>query len=71
MEECESEALAGADAILNKIAADFEALDIAIDAAIAHLNGSKGQAAKDVTALLRAKDAARKGAALAKSMSVS
>jgi hypothetical protein len=71
MEECESEALAGADAILSKIAADFEALDIAIDAAIVHLTGNAGEAAKDVTALLRAKEAAQKGAALAKSLSVS
>jgi hypothetical protein len=54
-----------AEMILKKIVEDFERLDSALDAAIAGLqvgNGGHG----GIEALLRAREAVRKGAALAR-----
>jgi|KBSMisStandDraft_5_1062788.scaffolds.fasta_scaffold523317_2 hypothetical protein len=55
---------AEAEAILKKIAADFEQLGQEIDRAIAALS-SDGDSSADIEALRRAKEAVRKGAALA------
>jgi hypothetical protein len=51
--------------ILRKIIADFEQLEREIDSAIAAAEAGKSQA-EDIAALRRAKEAARRGAALAK-----
>ena len=54
------------ETILKKIVADFEELDRAIDAAILRLEAGS-VSCEGVEALLRAKEAVRKGAALARS----
>ena len=64
MDDCGSESQLEAEVILKKIAADFERLDRAIDTAIVRLEAADGQAG-EVETLRRAKEAARKGAALA------
>ena len=66
MDDCGSEPQVEAEEILKKIAADFEQLDRAIDSAMVLLKAANG-GDKDVEALRRAREAARKGAALAKS----
>lgn len=53
--------------ILTKIIADFEQLDCAIEAVMKDLQAAPGLVDDDVEALQRARDAARKGALLAKS----
>jgi uncharacterized protein YdcH (DUF465 family) len=63
---CSSESKLEAEAILKKIVADFEQLDRAIDAAITLLDESQSSA-EEIEALRRARKAARKGAALARS----
>jgi hypothetical protein len=55
-----------AEGILRKVLSDFEQLDRTIDKAISLLKERKGSAAKEIDALGRAREAARKGAALAK-----
>jgi len=53
-----------AEMILQKIVEDFEALDQAIEAAIARLQAGDG--GPGIEALLRAREAARRGAELAR-----
>lgn len=67
MDDCESENQLEAEEILKKIVADFEQLDRTIDLAITLAKDRKGQTAMDIAALQRAREAVRKGAALAKS----
>ncbi len=51
--------------ILAKIIADFEQLDLAIEAVMKDMQAAPALAS-DITTLQRARDAARKGASLAK-----
>ena len=67
MGDGETEKLIEAEGILRKVVSDFEQLDRTIEKAIDHLKGGKKSAAKEIDALRRAREAARKGAALAKS----
>ena len=66
MDTCNAESKLEAEAILKKVVADFEQLDRAIDAAIALLDAGHGSA-DEIAALRRARKAAQKGAALARS----
>jgi hypothetical protein len=66
MNDCGREGEGETEAILNKIAADFEALDRMIETAIALLKTGDGSNGTDLAALEKARDAARKGAALAR-----
>ena len=65
MPEREDQSPADADAILQKIARDFERLDHAIDAALRRLQNGDSPPA-ELAALRRAQDVARKGASLAR-----
>jgi hypothetical protein len=65
MDDCRSNRQLEAEVILRKIIADFEQLDLAIDSAITDLQAGSGPA-EDIEVLERARDAARKGAALAR-----
>jgi hypothetical protein len=67
MDECNTERQLDAEVILRKVIADFEQLDHTIDLAIELLRNGKSGARQDIAALRRAREAARKGAALAKS----
>jgi hypothetical protein len=65
MNDCGAEPSLEAEMILKKIVEDFEQLDRAIDGAIARLQAGGGEH-DGVEALLRAREAVRKGAALAR-----
>ena len=65
MNDCERDGDFEAKELLNKIVADFEALDQTLDSAIALLKAGN-KPGGDVVALERAREAARKGAQLAK-----
>jgi hypothetical protein len=67
MNDCEGRSDLEPEEILTRIAADFEALDRAILAAISLLEAGSDSAAKDIAALRRAGEAARKGATVARS----
>jgi hypothetical protein len=67
MDDCETERQLDAEAILRKVIADFEQLDRTIDLAIELLQNAQDGAKTDIDALERAREAARKGAELARS----
>jgi hypothetical protein len=67
MDDCNAERQIDAEAILRKVVADFEQLDRTLDLAIDLLQNGKDEVRKDLEALRRAREAARKGAALARS----
>jgi hypothetical protein len=64
MDDSETERRPDAEAILRQVVADFEQLDRTIDKAIQLLEQGRGG---EAAALRRAREAARKGAELAKS----
>ena len=66
MDDCETERQLDAEAILRKVIADFEQLDRTIDLAIELLQNAQDGAKTDIDALQRAREAARKGAELAR-----
>ena len=55
-----------AEVILNEITRDFEQLERAIELALARLEATAGQNETAIATLRRARNAAQKGAALAK-----
>jgi hypothetical protein len=65
MDHCSDESQLEGEVILKRIIADFEQLDHAIDAAIALLNSGAGSA-EEIETLRRARKAAQRGAALAR-----